>query len=226
MTDFPRSLLEFQKQFPDEAACAGYLSKMRWPEGFVCPSCGSQRSWKLKTKAFTHECADCRKQTSLTAGTVMHGSKLSLTVWFWAAYLMATHSNGLSALQLQSQLGLGSYKTAWLLAAKLRRAEGRSRASSRSTKPRFPAVPGMILPLAAAAAAIRARSSLPALLKSSREQTAVTHPGASAWRASTISQAAACMPSQANRSLPVRRSRPTAGQAIAMLRKSGTNRTS
>lgn len=122
MTDFPRSLLEFQERFPDEAACAGYLRQMRWPDGFVCPSCGGGRSWALKTKAWTHECADCRKQTSVTAGTVMHGSKLPLAVWFWAAYLMATHSNGLSALQLQSQLGLGSYKTAWLLAAKLRRA--------------------------------------------------------------------------------------------------------
>ena len=58
----------------------------------------------------------------MTAGTVMHGSKLALIAWFWAAYLMATHSNGISALQLQKQLGLGSYKTAWLLATKLRRA--------------------------------------------------------------------------------------------------------
>ncbi len=52
----------------------------------------------------------------------MHGSKLSLHIWFWAAYLMATHSNGISALQLWKQLGLGSYKSAWLLCAKLRRA--------------------------------------------------------------------------------------------------------
>lgn len=58
----------------------------------------------------------------MTAGTVMHGSKLPLTVWFWAAYLMATHSNGISARQLGRQLGLGSYKSAWLLCAKLRRA--------------------------------------------------------------------------------------------------------
>ena len=64
----------------------------------------------------------CARQTSVTAGTVMHGSKLPLTVWFWAAYLMATHSNGIAALQLQKQLGLGSYKSAWLLAAKLRQA--------------------------------------------------------------------------------------------------------
>ncbi len=52
----------------------------------------------------------------------MHGSKLSLSIWLWAAYLMATHSNGSSAFQLWKQLGLGSYKRAWLLCAKLRRA--------------------------------------------------------------------------------------------------------
>ena len=110
MTDFPRSLLEFQQRFPDEEACAAYLAILRWPAGFVCPACGSSRGWALATKAYTHECADCRKQTSVTAGTVMHGSKLALIAWFWAAYLMATHSNGISALQLQKQLGLGSYQ--------------------------------------------------------------------------------------------------------------------
>lgn len=122
MADFPRSLLEFQHRFPDEAACAAYLTAARWPQGFVCPACGGTRGWALETKAWTHECAGCGKQTSVTAGTVMHGSKLPLTAWFWAAYLMATHSNGISALQVQAQLGIGSYKTAWLLCAKLRRA--------------------------------------------------------------------------------------------------------
>lgn len=121
MSDFPRSLFEFQNRFPDEAACAAYLEAARWPEGFVCPACGGVKGWDLG-KAWTRECAGCGKQTSVTAGTVMHGSKLPLTVWFWAAYLMATHSNGISAMQLQRQLGLGSYKTAWLLCAKLRRA--------------------------------------------------------------------------------------------------------
>ena len=68
----------------------------------------------------THLRAGCRRQTSVTAGTILHASKLPLTVWFWAAYLMATHSNGISALQLQKQLGIGSYRSAWLLAHKLR----------------------------------------------------------------------------------------------------------
>ena len=120
MPDYPHSLLEFQQRFPDERACADYLIETRWPNGFVCPSCGSVKAWELETKVFTVECAGCHKQTSVTAGTIMHGSKLSLTVWFWAAYLIASHSNGISALQLQKQLGLGSYKSAWFLAAKLR----------------------------------------------------------------------------------------------------------
>ena len=93
MGEFPRSLIEFQQRFADEAACAAYLCEARWPGGFVCPACGGVRGWELATKAWTHECAECGKQTSVTAGTVLHGSKLPLTVWFWAAYLMATPSS-------------------------------------------------------------------------------------------------------------------------------------
>src|SRR3546814_224301 len=122
MKTFPKSLLHFQAMFPDEQACAAYLFEQRWPEGFVCPVCGSVRAWELRSKAFTWECADCGRQTSVTAGMVMHGSKLPMTTWFWAAYLMASHSNGISALQLMKQLGLGSYRTAWMLCHKLRRA--------------------------------------------------------------------------------------------------------
>ena len=121
-SQFPRSLIEFQGRFATEAACAKYLFERRWPEGFVCPGCGGGRVWALKSKPFTYQCITCGRQTSVTAGTIMHASKLPLTTWFWAAFLMATHSNGISALQLQSQLGLGSYRTAWMLCAKLRRA--------------------------------------------------------------------------------------------------------
>ena len=122
MSDTPSSLIELQSRFPDDAACARYLVALRWPDGFRCPRCADDHAWMLQTKARTYECAGCGKQTSVTAGTVMHGSKLALTVWFWAAYLMAGHSNGISASQLSKLLGLGSYKTAWLLCAKLRRA--------------------------------------------------------------------------------------------------------
>ena len=103
-------------------ACAHYLYELRWPEGLRCPRYRHDRACSLETKAWIFECAGCCRQISVTAGTIMHGSKLSLEIWFWAAYLMATHSNGISALQLKKQLGLGSYKTAWLLCVKLRRA--------------------------------------------------------------------------------------------------------
>ena len=69
MPDFPRSILAFQRQFSDEAACASWLSAARWPEGFRCPACGHDRAWELAAKAWTYECAQCRRQTSVTAGT-------------------------------------------------------------------------------------------------------------------------------------------------------------
>src|SRR5712692_10011313 len=94
-----RSLTEFQRAFSDEAGCAAFLAERRWPGGFVCPLCGGVRAASLKSRAHTYECLGCSRQTSITAGTVMHRSKLPLTVWFWAAHLMSTHSNGMSARQ-------------------------------------------------------------------------------------------------------------------------------
>lgn len=116
-----RSLSEFQREFPDEARCAVFLFERRWPEGFVCPVCGACRVAVLKSRPRLYECLACGRQTSITAGTVMHRTKLPLTSWFWAAHLMTTHSNGMSARQLEDQLGV-TYKTAWLLTQKLRRA--------------------------------------------------------------------------------------------------------
>src|SRR5271168_1581116 len=115
-----RSLSEFQSAFPDEASCAAFLFERRWPDGFVCPACGNARAAALRSRAYTYECYGCGRQTSITAGTAMHRTRLPLTAWFWAAHLMSTHSNGMSARQLEDQLGL-TYRTAWLLAQKLRR---------------------------------------------------------------------------------------------------------
>jgi predicted RNA-binding Zn-ribbon protein involved in translation (DUF1610 family) len=114
------SLLAFQKRFPDEAACASFLFERRWPEGFICPRCSKGRAVLLRTRAWTYECLDCGRQMSVTAGTALHRTKMPLSVWFWAAHLMAAHSNGMFALQIKGQLGI-SYRTAWLLAQKLRR---------------------------------------------------------------------------------------------------------
>ena len=111
----------FQDRFASEAACLECLAVSRWPEGFVCPACGGCSAWVLERRHLW-ECADCHQQTSVTAGTVMHATHTPLRTWFWAAYLVATHHPGISAKQLQRQLGLSRYETAWLILQKLRRA--------------------------------------------------------------------------------------------------------
>ncbi len=122
MNDYPSSLREFEACFSDDEACARWLANKRWPDGFVCPACGHGKGFELGRGVLMYQCASCRKQTSVTVGTVLHRSHLPLKVWFLAAWLVATHRNGISARQLWLQLGLGSYKTAWLLLQKLRRA--------------------------------------------------------------------------------------------------------
>src|SRR5215212_1668552 len=110
---FPGSIVEFQERFGDEAACLDYLAASRWPGGYRCPACGGGRAWVLDRRHLW-ECAGCHHQVSVTAGTVMHKTHTSLRLWLWAAYLVATHTPGISAKQLQRQLGLSRYETAWL----------------------------------------------------------------------------------------------------------------
>ena len=122
MVQRPGSLPEFEAQFPDDAACARWRFEKRWPDGFRCPGCGHDKGWELGRGTLVVACARCHRPTSVTAGTVLPRSHLPLKLWFLAAWLVATHTNGLSARQLGRQLGLGSSKTAWLLLPKLRRA--------------------------------------------------------------------------------------------------------
>jgi len=112
---------EFQRQFANEEACEAYLAECRWPDGFVCPRCGERRAYRMKEHR-RWQCAACRYQVSLTAGTILHNTKTPLTAWFWATYLTVTDKRGRSALLLQRQLGLRRYETAWMLLHKLRRA--------------------------------------------------------------------------------------------------------
>lgn len=118
---YPVTILEFQRQFPDEAACRAYLVRVRWPDGFRCDRCAGHRACEVLTRG-VWQCAGCGSQVSLTAGTVLHGTRTPLHVWFWAAYLVATHGPGVSAVQLQRQLGIGRHETAWTMLHKLRRA--------------------------------------------------------------------------------------------------------
>jgi transposase-like protein len=118
--DFPKSLKEFQTRFRDDEACGKYLVACRWPDGFRCGRCAHPAAFELAPRGLW-QCKGCGRQTSVTAGTVLHRTRLPLTVWFWTAYLMSTHTPGLSAVQLHRQLGI-SYETAWALLHKLRRA--------------------------------------------------------------------------------------------------------
>lgn len=118
--DYPKSLAEFQRRFSTEEACVGYVLETRWPDGFRCRWCGSANARLLTTRR-VWQCRGCRRQTSLTAGTILERSHLALPTWFAAAYLVTSVKPGISALQLSRQLGI-SLKTAWLLLHKLRRA--------------------------------------------------------------------------------------------------------
>ena len=194
-----------------------------FPDGV--PTAFSRRGWALATKAHTHDCADCRKQASVTAGTVMHGSKLVLTAWFWTAHLMATHSNGISALQLQKQLCLGSYKTAWLLATKVRRAMGAPRRMPLAglvevDESLIAPPPRTTRRAVAAGVAAKANYWSPTLLRSAK-----VGPTGSAWRNSRTSPPTACTPSWASTSPPAPSPGPAAGPATPTNPASYTIRT-
>ena len=118
---FPRSLPEFQRLFPDEAACAAYLERARWSDGFICLRCGMiGEPYRYSARPGVLCCRACRRETRLTAGTVMERTHTPLSVWFWAAYLVASQTPGISAVQLQRQLGLSRYETAFQILHKLR----------------------------------------------------------------------------------------------------------
>lgn len=118
--NYPKTILEFAAQFHSDEVCMDYLIKSRWPEGFVCPQCDHKGGWWLaKYKRF--ECSGCHRHTSPLSGTLMHRSHISIRLWFWAAYLMATHTPGISALQLQRQLGIKQNATVWFMLHRLRK---------------------------------------------------------------------------------------------------------
>jgi len=107
--------------FPDERSCSTYLEQVRWPDGFVCPSCGvTGEAYRFANRPTVLRCRRCQLNTYLTGGTVMHATRTPLQVWFWGAYLVTTQTPGMSALQFQRQLGLSRYETAFQLLHKLR----------------------------------------------------------------------------------------------------------
>jgi transposase-like protein len=113
------SLPDFLQRFGTEEQCATALESARWPDGFHCPQCDGARHSVLKGGSRkTFQCSHCRHQTSLIAGTLFQGTRLPLTIWFLAIYLISQAKTGLSALALSRQLGV-SYPTAWRIHHKL-----------------------------------------------------------------------------------------------------------
>lgn len=116
------SLLQFQRRFGSEAACWRYLINRRWGKRmqyFECPRCGHQRAYP-KEKLRLFRCAGCHWNISPLMGTLFEGTHVALRKWFWAIYLMSSSKKGVSALYLQRELELGTYRSAWRMAQKIR----------------------------------------------------------------------------------------------------------
>ena len=113
------SLTQFTEQYGTESQCEAALEKARWPEGFRCPRCGGAHYGVIHDRRRKrYQCKNCRHQTTLTAGTVFEATKLALTIWFQAIYMISQAKTGLSALALKRQLVI-SYPTSWMIHHKL-----------------------------------------------------------------------------------------------------------
>jgi transposase-like protein len=137
------NIREAHEKFATDEQCLQYIEKMRWPDGIVrCPTCGDKNVEKYERpapkkhrskqrdpekenkRAWFYICrnVDCREQFSPTSGTIFHDTHLPLIVWFQAITLMLNAKKGISAKQLQRDLGIGGYKTAWYLNHRIREA--------------------------------------------------------------------------------------------------------
>lgn len=116
--DYPGQVADLRAWFPDDAACLDFLDWLRWPDGFCCPHCRSKTGWRLADGRYS--CGGCKRRVSVAAGTIFHGTRTPLSVWFEAAWLMMGPKSGVSAVDVQRGLGLGSYQTAWAILHRFR----------------------------------------------------------------------------------------------------------
>lgn len=110
----------FGERFGTDAQCVEHLTRLRWSDGFVCPACGHAGGCYVATRG-VHQCTACRRQTSLTSGTIFHKTRVPLRKWFWALYRMGQDKKGISATMLRKEIGV-SYPTAWIMLQKIRHA--------------------------------------------------------------------------------------------------------
>lgn len=120
----PMNILQFQDSFCTEEACHEHLYHMKWPHGFCCEKCKHDQCFQTKTRKHTlYECKLCRYQSTITVGTIMERTRTDLRKWFWAIYLVAHDKRSISAMMLKQELAV-TYKTAWLMLHKIRKAMG------------------------------------------------------------------------------------------------------
>ena len=121
--DLPADMPSFFRRFGTDDQCREHLFQARWPGGFRCAAetCSGTRCYPLSWRP-AYECADCGKQHSLLAGTIFEQTKTGLARWFLAIFLVTSSKRGISAAELQRQMGFGSYQTAWAWLHKIRRA--------------------------------------------------------------------------------------------------------
>lgn len=121
-------LSQIAKHFSDEDKARELLEQLRWKDGVACPHCDALGAYKIEAKEGSKtgarkglwKCASCREQFTVTVGTIFESSKIPLSKWLLAIHLMCSSKKGISALQLQRNLSLGSYKTAWFMAHRIR----------------------------------------------------------------------------------------------------------
>lgn len=118
--DYPKTLMELEDRFNTDTACLEYLQQLRWPNGFICPRCKGSKVWY--TQRGLYHCQQCKLETSVTAGTILHGTRKPLRLWFRAMWHITSQKYGANALGMQRVLNVGSYNTAWQWLHKLRRA--------------------------------------------------------------------------------------------------------
>ena len=119
LEDFPKSEIDFEDRFSNDQACYQYLFQLKWPDGFKCSSCGHRGFWVSAKNIYI--CTRCEHNVSLSAGTIMHGTKKPVRYWFKAMWWFTTRKCGVNAVNLKELLGFGSYDTAWRWLQKLRR---------------------------------------------------------------------------------------------------------
>ena len=116
--DYPEDFEQFITRFATEQDCNDYILSLRWPQGFACSRCHSDRSWKTKRSLLV--CTECGHQTSITAGTIFQGTRKPLRLWFHVMWWMMSQKTGASAKNLQHTMGFRRYETAWTWLHKLR----------------------------------------------------------------------------------------------------------